>query len=346
MSKDKSVPTPAVGLICSGCKRPFTPNPDSLSTCCRKPAERTQPLAEPQGEQVEILDSCYAESDEGDPFCGLPKARHCSVTGDAVTSAHIYECLKAVQPGLAHHSFKLQPEPVENNKTRSPNRILADTIINALDEARLLPIPQNKLNEASDIVLGLLPAPSGEGWEAAAAKRIIEQWDDISAALLSADGRALTKLTGVIREAQGQTEPPADAGKRITAEMLLEQLRFIPDLTIEPCCELHILEVLKTALVNARADAGDAHRVAQAIVKHAAEAVSELSAALAEMRSMFPDEQIIISLRDCGEETTTLRGTSREYGIQIGMNGREFDCDTLAETLAAVRTWKGKQEQQ
>jgi hypothetical protein len=59
--------------------------------------------------------------------------------------------------------------------------------------------------------------------------------------------------------------------------------------------------------------------------------------ALNETRRLFPDVQIIVSVRDCGEETTTIRGTTREYGIQIGMNGDEFDADTLAEAMEAVR---------
>lgn len=58
---------------------------------------------------------------------------------------------------------------------------------------------------------------------------------------------------------------------------------------------------------------------------------------LAELRTMFPNEQVILTLRDCGIETVTIRDTAREYSIQIGINGDDFDCDTLSEALAAVR---------
>jgi hypothetical protein len=64
---------------------------------------------------------------------------------------------------------------------------------------------------------------------------------------------------------------------------------------------------------------------------------------LAELREMFPDLQIIVSVRDCGEETLTVRGKAIEYSIQVGMNGHDFDADTLAESLQAVRDWKEKQ---
>lgn len=54
-----------------------------------------------------------------------------------------------------------------------------------------------------------------------------------------------------------RTEPAPEGAPRITAEMLLEQLRFVPDLVIASCCESHVLEILKTAIVNARADGHD-----------------------------------------------------------------------------------------
>jgi predicted house-cleaning noncanonical NTP pyrophosphatase (MazG superfamily) len=57
-----------------------------------------------------------------------------------------------------------------------------------------------------------------------------------------------------------ETKPEAPE-RRITAEMLLEQLKFVPDLTIAPCCENNALEVLKTAIVNANADGRDGIRV-------------------------------------------------------------------------------------
>lgn len=69
-----------------------------------------------------------------------------------------------------------------------------------------------------------------------------------------------------------------------------------------------------------------------------------IAAALAELRSMFPGLQIIVSVRDCGDETATLRGTALEYSIQVGINGEEFDADTLAEVMAAVRAWKEQQQ--
>ena len=59
-----------------------------------------------------------------------------------------------------------------------------------------------------------------------------------------------------MREGDNKVNQPTDSkqGCRITAEMLLEQLRFIPNLTISPNCERHVLDLLKTAIVNARAD--------------------------------------------------------------------------------------------
>lgn len=67
----------------------------------------------------------------------------------------------------------------------------------------------------------------------------------------------------------------------------------------------------------------------------------ELSAVRDELRKVVgPSVQLIISARDCGEETQTLRGTKLEYSIQVGMNGEEFDADSLAEALQKVRDWK------
>lgn len=69
-----------------------------------------------------------------------------------------------------------------------------------------------------------------------------------------------------------------------------------------------------------------------------------VESALAELREMFPDVQIAIGVRDCGEETVTVRGTQREWSIQIGMNGQDFDADTLDLALQAVRDWREKQD--
>lgn len=67
-----------------------------------------------------------------------------------------------------------------------------------------------------------------------------------------------------------------------------------------------------------------------------------IESALAELREMFPDVQLIVSVRDCGEETVTRFGTAREYSIQVGMNGDEFtDADSLAEAVQRVRQSKG-----
>jgi hypothetical protein len=65
-------------------------------------------------------------------------------------------------------------------------------------------------------------------------------------------------------------------------------------------------------------------------------AAETVESALIKLRKRWPKKQFIISLRDCGEETQTVRGTSLEYGIQVGMNGQEFDADTLPEALAAA----------
>lgn len=62
-----------------------------------------------------------------------------------------------------------------------------------------------------------------------------------------------------------------------------------------------------------------------------------------ELRQLFPDVQIIVDIRDCGTETQTLRGSTLEYGAQIGMNGNEFVGDSPAQVLAAVRAWKLKE---
>ena len=68
----------------------------------------------------------------------------------------------------------------------------------------------------------------------------------------------------------------------------------------------------------------------------------QVDAALRELRTMFPTQQLIISVRDCGEETRTARGKSIEWGIQVGINGKDFSADTLPEAMKAVRRGKDK----
>lgn len=66
--------------------------------------------------------------------------------------------------------------------------------------------------------------------------------------------------------------------------------------------------------------------------------------ALKELRAMAGSEpQILIGIRDCGEETITLRETTLEYSAQIGMNGEDFDADSLPELMALVRQWHAEQ---
>ena len=67
-----------------------------------------------------------------------------------------------------------------------------------------------------------------------------------------------------------------------------------------------------------------------------------MDAALRELRTMFPTQQLIISVRDCGEETKTVRGKSIEWSIQVGINGKDFDADTLPEAMKAVRRGKNQ----
>lgn len=65
-------------------------------------------------------------------------------------------------------------------------------------------------------------------------------------------------------------------------------------------------------------------------------------AALARIRNMFPELQIVVSIRDCGEETTTLSGETLEFSAQVGLNGKEFHADTMGEVVALVRAWRQK----
>lgn len=66
---------------------------------------------------------------------------------------------------------------------------------------------------------------------------------------------------------------------------------------------------------------------------------------LKELREMFgPEPQICIGIRDCGEETMTVRETTLEYDAQIGMNGDDFAADSLTDLMAQVRAWKEQEK--
>lgn len=76
-------------------------------------------------------------------------------------------------------------------------------------------------------------------------------------------------------------------------------------------------------------------------IRAAADDALNLEDALREIRELVgPEPQVCVGIRDCGEETTTLRGTTVEYDAQIGMNGVDFVGDSVAEILAAVRAYK------
>lgn len=66
--------------------------------------------------------------------------------------------------------------------------------------------------------------------------------------------------------------------------------------------------------------------------------------ALKELRKMFgPYPQIIVDIRDCGNETRGPHGKV-EYGAQIGMNGEQFTAKTMRGVLRKVRKWKESQQ--
>lgn len=65
-----------------------------------------------------------------------------------------------------------------------------------------------------------------------------------------------------------------------------------------------------------------------------------VEAALKELREMFPYVQIIVDIRDCGQETRSGRNGRLEYGAQIGMNGEQFAEATLPKLMTVVRAWK------
>lgn len=58
---------------------------------------------------------------------------------------------------------------------------------------------------------------------------------------------------------------------------------------------------------------------------------------LAELRKLVgPFPQIIVDIRDCGQETRGQHGRM-EYCAQIGMNGQQYTAPTMAGVLAQVR---------
>lgn len=66
--------------------------------------------------------------------------------------------------------------------------------------------------------------------------------------------------------------------------------------------------------------------------------------ALAELRKLVgPYPQIIVDIRDCGQETRSKHGRI-EYCAQIGMNGEQYTAATMAKVLAQVRKWKEQQK--
>ena len=48
-----------------------------------------------------------------------------------------------------------------------------------------------------------------------------------------------------------------------------------------------------------------------------------VESALKELREMFPDVQICVGIRDCGNQTVTPTGSTLEYDAQIGINGED-----------------------
>lgn len=58
---------------------------------------------------------------------------------------------------------------------------------------------------------------------------------------------------------------------------------------------------------------------------------------LKELReTVGPYPQIIVDVRDCGQETRSQHGRV-EFSAQIGMNGEQFTARTMAKVLAQVR---------
>lgn len=58
---------------------------------------------------------------------------------------------------------------------------------------------------------------------------------------------------------------------------------------------------------------------------------------LTELRNLVgPFPQIIVDIRDCGQETRGQYGRI-EYCAQIGMNGQQYTAPTMAKVLTKVR---------
>lgn len=69
-----------------------------------------------------------------------------------------------------------------------------------------------------------------------------------------------------------------------------------------------------------------------------------VESALEELRRLVgPYPQIIVDIRDCGNETRGPHGRV-EYAAQIGMNGEQFTAKTMRGVLRQVRKWKESQQ--
>ena len=66
--------------------------------------------------------------------------------------------------------------------------------------------------------------------------------------------------------------------------------------------------------------------------------------ALKQLRELVgPYPQIIVDIRDCGEETRC-KYCRIEYCAQIGMNGEQYTDRTMARVVARVRAWSQSKE--
>jgi hypothetical protein len=99
----------------------------------------------------------------------------------------------------------------------------------------------------------------------------------------------------------------------------------------EPISELHLALCSRCQEVAAFALSSS--------VPESPEKNESIESGLVETRQLFPELQIIASVRDCGDETTTPRGTTLEYSIQVGMNGEDFVGDSLSEAMQKVRQY-------
>lgn len=65
---------------------------------------------------------------------------------------------------------------------------------------------------------------------------------------------------------------------------------------------------------------------------------------LAELRELVgPYPQIVVDIRDCGNETRSQHGRV-ECCAQIGANGEQFTAKTFKKVLAQARKWKAQQQ--